>query len=183
MKLPPELNNCTKIKLVGGPNNFGYFDYSYFPIITIYYVGTFSDEIIHQAYALRELSSRAAHEQKTGVVVVMGVDEARVPPATTRKLAGEYAKRDKTEVGYIRGVNVVTNRLMRGALTAVTWLTGDASSPLWATSYVDGVAKAKEIYESQGLPLPPIPDDYTFPELSEFEEMSFTPGPGRRIEM
>jgi hypothetical protein len=161
--------------LEGSAGDIGYFDIRAFPLSMLYYVGpVFTESLLDQAYSIRAFLSQCAHEAGSIHVAVVSLDNIGVPNATTRKKTAEYMKKDVDEVGYKCMINVISNSLFRGAMTAISWMSANegAAPQVWAKNYEEGIGKALRMYEDAALPLPNIDArTYVFPPPEEFAQI------------
>lgn len=107
------------------------------------------------------------------VIFVNEIGEMKPLEALTRKYVAEKAKNDpKIQQGLFTNVMIVTNPILRGVLTAMTWMVGKDKFPMALVSNVhEGFRTAARLLEERGIQVPELPEHYELPEI----------GAGRKI--
>jgi hypothetical protein len=163
IKLPPELD----VKGFQAPGGKGYalIDLRYFPVSVMVWKNDPFEELMHPYYAWRLKASQLAHERGALHVVIKDLSEWGVPKPTVRQIIGEYAQRDNEEHFGWRFL-IVSNPIMRGAVTAIAWIKGENSAYSFHKNIAASIAAARTMYDQRGLEFVDglHEDTYVFPE-------------------
>jgi hypothetical protein len=140
------------------------FDNRYFPLVIAKpHKGWAEDAVRYYFETWRATLAAQAHKQGVGIVIILDIRSSTVPPATVRKTAGELTATDKNTKGLFRTLVVVDNPMLRGVITAIMWLAGDAPVSFVGT-LPEGLKGAFREFEAKGVEHPQIdPATYTFP--------------------
>lgn len=100
------------------------------------------------------------------VVIINDMSDWVVPPATVRKELGDRAKGDTTLKMIIRYINVVPSPVLRGVITAISWVTGsDNLQPVQIVSSMDeAIRTAYKTLQDEGVDSFPNIQSYTRPD-------------------
>jgi hypothetical protein len=141
-------------------------DRRYYPVMFVDLRGMATDALMMAFYTdVGRWLDHIGEAKSQPLVGIIGLDRAKVSPPTTRKLAAELERKYMADPNYLRAIYVVTNRVIRGAMTAVSWMSGaDTSKIEYAVSWKDGINRANSAYQAAGYPPLDIPLDYEFPE-------------------
>ena len=114
----------------------------------------------------RNATLLAAEKAGEKVVVLNDMTEWIIPPATVRKALGDRAKNDVNIKSIVRYVNVVPNALLRGVITAISWITGDEGlQPVQITATFDEAIRiATGALREAGVSQVPRVDNYSVPD-------------------
>lgn len=100
-------------------------DDRYFPVLWLTWWGESNEALVHGYFEWHAEQLRRAQVENTKLVVVTDGRNAKRPPPTVRRLIGELT----TELGpaaeqlSVATLLVLDNPVVRGAATAITWLT------------------------------------------------------------
>ncbi len=159
IKLPPELN----VKSFRGKGDgYALIDLRYFPVSIMVWKNDASEDLMHNYYAWRKKASKVAHDHGTVHMVIKDISEWGVPKPTVRKVIGEYAAQDKEHIGFAWRFLIVSNAIMRGAITAIVWLKGEDSMYSFTKSIQASIRDAKRMYAERELEFPNGLDENTY---------------------
>jgi hypothetical protein len=110
------------------------------------------------------------YAKSTGMrtIHISDASTAQAPDAVNRKIITEMMKEaDKPYLNVHFGtVLILVNPLMRGVLTAVAWMAGGDSTPLYSAASMEGAfEQCRKLYGKAGLDVPDFPSNYQFPEF------------------
>lgn len=133
------------------------FDTRYFPIFIHEWHGTATMKIAEEHYPAREPVYERARREGAKLVIITDLSNASTPPATVRKLLGEKAQSDANVDELIGYVILVPSAVMRGVVTALSWIIGENVKPIvYARSMEDALEKATKMAEHAGVTYPPV---------------------------
>jgi hypothetical protein len=140
-------------------------DDTYFPVLTVATNGLPVMDLMAQFYHHRDQCLEYAKQNGIRTVLMSDLSHMKTPDAVERRKLSELAaEKDAPFIGsHLGTVFIVTNPLVRGIITAVSWVVGESVVP---ASYAPNVARAaKEIgrlYTAAGLGTPEFPEDYSY---------------------
>ncbi|GEM_PF-1987837 len=160
-KLPPDVD--IEGFTYSGDTVLGLVDVSHFPLTFDRKLGEPTEQYIHDFYAWRRACSLHAYKMGTVHINVMDFNAWNVPKPTIRKLISEYSRQDLEEPGFCWQYLVITKAVMRGAITAISWMRGDKSAYTFVATQEEAITRAKKMYEERGLSAPDIdPSSFVF---------------------
>ena len=117
------------------------FDDAHWPFVFIKWWGTPNIDLVDRYFDAQEEAAERARREGVRMVVVSDALEVKNPPATVRKRIGERtAAMGDISVVNLKSYVVLSNPMVRGALTAIQWFTRDA----FEVEYVATCAQAIE---------------------------------------
>lgn len=143
-----------------------YLDDRFFPVVISTWVGTANLENCEAfaAWHTEQLERAIA----AGLHMVSISDSARAerpPPVVRRFFADWTAKWDEEAGDRVTSIAVITNPLLRGAMTAIGWIRPEVQRVVTVPDVREALARAIEILEEHGQPAPAglDPDTYVSP--------------------
>src|SRR5690606_1116325 len=122
--------------------------------------------VVHFYNARSEFTS---HAQKTGVKLMQITETSRmgVPPASVRKAIAEHTLRADAEAGcMLEYVVVIPSSIMRGVVTAVTWITGEKGTPTVNVGTLEAaIGRIEKKFAELGIDFRSPGSNYTMPDL------------------
>jgi hypothetical protein len=162
----PERLSCKQVYRGTGDDDRFVIDKRYYPVMMVDLRGMATDTLMRDFYT--DVGKWLEHIRATKsqpLVGIIGLDKAKVAQPTTRKIAADFEKVYMADPHYLRAIYVVNSRVIRGAMTAVSWMSGaDTSKINYVLTWKEGITLAKSSYEAAGYPMVDIPLDYQFPE-------------------
>ncbi|NVB36501.1 hypothetical protein G6O69_01565 [Pseudenhygromyxa sp. WMMC2535] len=131
-------------------------DMSFFPIVPLWWAGEMSPKLFDEwwAYRDREMLGRVP-----AVVLVHDINDINPVTPTTRKYLADLAKKDAPiQAGETFSIVTVASPVLRGVMTAVTWMAGDRFPVEFVPSVRDGFKAAIRHYKKRGIEEYPIVD-------------------------
>lgn len=121
-------------------------DTNFFPIVPVWWGGTGTTQIIDKFWELRD---DVMADIAPLVVMIHDIEDVSMD-AITRKHLAEKAKTDpRIQSGQFMSAVIVTGAVIRGVMTAVTWVAGD-KFPMEYVSNVDlGFKAAQRLLEKR----------------------------------
>ncbi len=131
-------------------------DARYFPVLVITWWGAADEALVRRYFQWNDTMLARAEAEDTKVAFVSDNRASKRPPATVRALTAELS--DRSGEGLSRRslatMVVLDSALVRGALTAIQWL----SSRPWNLTMVGGVEqalhRALELLDGEDIPVP-----------------------------
>jgi hypothetical protein len=144
-------------------------DYRHYPIAIMHVIGQPGESSMDFLFVTwRGKITQHAFEEKKGVAVIVNLSQMIPPTATVRKRAGERAANDRATPGLVSTNLIVTSALLRGILTAVSWVAGNENAPTThARSMEDAIANSLQALEKAGIKGPALePTGYVMPPVT-----------------
>lgn len=142
-------------------------DARYFPLLVTTWVGAPSETQVRRYHDWLDEQVEAARTRGVQVVTVADAREADSPDATVRRLFAELADDafDRHN-GILHGhVAVLNNAVLRGALTAVSWMMRRGPSIRVEAELGPAIRKALLMLDQLGVDHPePLPTKYVAPD-------------------
>jgi hypothetical protein len=116
----------------------------------------------------RNICCEYAKSTGTRTIHISDVSTSQTPDAVSRKIISDIMKEaDKPYLDVHLGtVVILLNPLMRGVVTAVAWMAGSDSTPLYsAASMDDAFTQCRKAYGKTGIEPPEFPVKYQFPDF------------------
>lgn len=144
-------------------------DAEHFPLVVNRIVGKPTLDAFSPYIERQKALLRYAAAENVKVVIINDFSESTPPDAVVRKRFVEGAE----QVGQTHAdsllcwVPIVTSPLIRGVMTALSWMFSDNSNvPIqYANSMSNAISKSLKIFEEMGCPAPNVsPGSYSFPE-------------------
>jgi len=104
-----------------------------------------------------------ARAEGTRMVLVVDVLKTNAPDAAARSRLGEFTRgqTEADEALLLGALLMIESALMRGALTALSWLApGKLHSTHAVKGYREAVARARKLFEDAGQPVPDALDAF-----------------------
>jgi hypothetical protein len=151
-----EIMTETKVHhITTGDSGYVTMDTTYFPIVKCWWAGVLSPESVDKFWVLRDeiLANRVPL-----VVLIHHIDDSKPVEATSRKYLAEKAKADpRIQKGEFISVMVVMSAILRGVMTAVTWMAGDEFPMEFVSNMEQGFKVARKLLEKRDyLDIPTI---------------------------
>ena len=150
-------------------------DARHFPLVVITWFGEMNEATYRQFHDWMCSVVERAQAEGTKVAMVNDARNARRPPPTVRKYIAELTDSmvGEFEAYSVDNFIVIDNALVRGALTAMQWL----SNARWGVRPVPSLAEALEralrLLEAENIPVPPVdPQHYPAHEMPKPEDES-----------
>ena len=161
----PEGLNYKQVYRGTGDNDRFVIDRRFYPIMMVDLRGMATDALMRVFYAdVGKWLDHIRAKESQPLVGIIGLDRAKVAPPTTRKLAADFERKYMADPNYLHAIYVVNSRVIRGAMTAVSWMSGaDTTKISYVLSWKEGIMLAKSSYAAAGWPMIEIPLDYQFP--------------------
>jgi hypothetical protein len=125
------------------------------PLYLSVWEGELDEEIVRDFFVWSKERSRMALEMGTHVAYVNDVDRIRVN-ADMRKLISDLSK-DFQQSGYaaanVGSWQILSSPMIRGALTAVRWMTSDAVAGKPTKDWMHGIREALQSSQSESMML------------------------------
>ncbi len=133
------------------------FDNRYFPLMMTAWVGEPTMRLSQDYFETRQ---RIFFErgEKLGIkrgIIASEMSRMKAPPATVRKYMGEQGKAQDANPFFAGYCIVVSNALLRGVITALTWFTGKTEDVRgYFPNIGDAMAKASALLTEEGITHP-----------------------------
>lgn len=139
-------------------------DYRYFPITIMHVQGQPSEAAMDFLFLTwRQQAIDHALENGLKIANIVKMTQMSPPSATARKRAGEHASKDASNPGLLCTNLVVSSALVRGVLTAISWVAGTDNAPTThARSIEHALKNSCRAFEQAGMQPPEI-ESYTPP--------------------
>lgn len=140
-----------------------------FPIITVWWGGIMSPRLIDLMWEYRD----AEFVDRVPVMVIMsGINDITELTAVNRKYLADKGKFDpRLQTGEILPIMVVSNSIMRGFLTAVTWMAGEKFPMQFVSTLEGGYNLARKLLQQRDAVPPEIPASaYSFAKNPKWKE-------------
>lgn len=141
-------------------------DRRFYPLILSDTTGIFTEGGVNFYFIQRNEVAEYAASRGEKIITILNVPNTlKPPPATVRKLAGEYAAKDASTPGLMETNIVVNNPLLRGVITAIVWIAGGENTTVkYSPSLEQAIRMSLRTFEGQGITVPTIdPATYKFP--------------------
>jgi hypothetical protein len=139
-------------------------DASLFPIVPVRWVGEMTPELFDKFWDARD---KHLDDFVPTVIFVHAINEINPMNSIVRKYLSDKAKNDpKIQKGLFFSIIVVSNPLIRGTLTAVSWMAGDMFPMDFVSDLNEGIKRAARLEEGKATECPPLPADYKWPASS-----------------
>lgn len=150
-------------------------DTQYFPVIINKWIGEITPELYDLQWEFRD---EHLIDRVSMIVFVQEVNDVDAPSATTRKYLADKSKADPRLQGpnvQVQLVMVVSNPLLRGVLTAVSWMTGQDTMPMeYQPNLQRGLEAAKSILDTHNVVCPDFDSNaYRFPDFKSMDDSEF----------
>lgn len=142
-------------------------DLNHFPYFVFRTYGVVDGDILRLLYSLRDPCSYWAMDHGTLVWGIWDHKDTEIPDSAGRKDLTHVSKEGDRHEGYLNISHIVHNRLVRGVVNAITWVTGNQVQVEVTKTFPHAIRVARQGYKVRGLKPPPIPDDYTLAEWDE----------------
>lgn len=160
----PEIIDDSISYWTDGENDVVY-DARYFPVLMHIGRGSGTPELFTFLYEQRQRYVQRAKDEGVKCVQILHVEDWKPPPADERKMAAEFAKKyDADCAGTCLAMYfIMSNRLIRGALTAISWITGGDEVPLIPVASIADAAALADKALARHQNVSPFPRDYEVP--------------------
>ncbi len=145
------------------------FDERYYPVLVATWQGSATAGAIEHYFLHNDRNLRIAIASGQHFAMINDAAKAARPDAQARALIAKYTQRMKDELGAadaLRAANfvVVTNALVRGALTAIGWIVGGMDHE-YASSVEDALERSRALLAARGVSWPEdlSPSGYALP--------------------
>jgi hypothetical protein len=110
--------------------------------------------------------ARALSEGKPAFYIV-DARGMQSPPATVRRYWADSIERNRAQLSQMLGtIVVVDNAILRGALTAINWLTGRGNAISYVTTFTEAVVEGNRLLSAGGHSLVELnATDYNLPAV------------------
>jgi len=144
-------------------------DSSNFPVVVVWWGGVVTSTLVDLMWEYRdaELVDRAPV-----MVIMSGIDDVTELTAVNRKYLADKGKFDpRLQTGEILPIMVVSNPIMRGFLTAVTWMAGDKFPMQFASTLEGGYTLARKTLQQRDSEVPDVdPASYKFAKNPKWQQ-------------
>jgi hypothetical protein len=143
-----------------------------FPLLVTTWWGEASVPLVRRFFAWNDAMCTRAMSEDTHVAMVSDNRHSKRPPATVRKLLAELTDAS-TEIAGGRALPtlvVIDNALVRGALTAIQWLSARSWGVQVVASVEDGLRQALDALAAAGAEPPDVdPSAHVAPAMPEVD--------------
>lgn len=141
-------------------------DMTAFPVLFVTFFGAPTEPLVHKYYEwLHEMAVRSIAED-TYYTTIADARHGSRPPATVRTLFAKLSEAISEEHHARNGLSIVVhgNPLIRGALTAIQWMSRRALRMETADSMTTAIKRARAMLDTANIPVPEnLGDDYPTP--------------------
>lgn len=135
-----------------------------FPLMIVDTNGELDIETFDAYFTWRNAWIAYAEAKGTKLVQISVTNNAKPPSATVRKHIADMGKNDDKLAGLAATYVVVPNALLRGVVTAVTWVMGSSNTIKNYATLGEAAEAAKRYFASTGTRAPEFdPQTYQFP--------------------
>ncbi len=133
-----------------------YFDDSHLPVLIVTFMGTTNLQACEWFGARYGEVLEAAHARGEKVVSISDASRANRPPPEVRRFFAEWMGTipDHLNEATLASIAVITNPLMRGAMTAIGWINEDVRDVVSVPSLEQGIERAMAMLDAAGVPRP-----------------------------
>ncbi len=141
-----------------------------FPIVAVWWGGVMTPRIFDMMWEYRDAE---LVERSPFMVIMSGINDITELTAVNRKYLADKGKNDpRLQSGEIQPIMVVSNPIMRGFLTAVTWMAGEKFPMQFISNLELSYTAARKMVAQRGLPVPDVPPSaYTFAKNPNWKEL------------
>lgn len=131
-----------------------------FPINVIWWGGMMNPTLYDKVWEYR---NQYLVDRSPVIIIINDINDGKPVDATTRKYLADKGKNDpRLQSGEILAVMVVSNAILRGVLTAVTWMAGDKFPMEFGSTLEQGYQIARKLLERHDVPNIPNIDPSAF---------------------
>lgn len=140
-------------------------DNTHHPIVFCHWYGETDEKMVEDLWAMR---NDTCYDGVAKKIILVHLFEVKPPRPTVRKRGADLALNDPyIQDGTFVSVMVVASSLLRGALTAVLWITGKDKFPMeFASSMEEGILIANDLLKAAKVEPPRVGPSYTFGEAN-----------------
>lgn len=140
-----------------------------FPIVTVWWGAITTPKLFDLMWEYRD----AELVERAPVMVIMsGINDITELTAVNRKYLADKGKFDpRLQSGEILPIMVVSNPIMRGFLTAVTWMAGDKFPMQFVSTLEAGYTLARKLLQQRDSEVPEVdPTSYKFAKNPKWQQ-------------
>jgi hypothetical protein len=135
------------------------------PLLIATSYGVTTERLTRQSFEWLHEYAVGMHQRGSRYVVIVDARAAGRPPASVRTLVSKLTDelRQAAPGVELASLFVAENALLRGALTAIIWVSRSSWKPIVVSSWEEALRRGCEILRNAGIDVPSVPVRYRPP--------------------
>jgi hypothetical protein len=135
------------------------------PLLVATSIGVTTERLARESFQWLHQFARGIHARGSHYVVVIDARQAGRPPASVRKLISTLTDELRTAApgAELASLFVAESALIRGALTALIWISRSSWKPVLVGSCEEALRRGADLLNEAGIEVPNIPRPYRAP--------------------